>query len=338
MAVSALSPEDSAQERDDRLHMVDLAVDAGADNPYEYRLGALDAIDTARWAAAADPMDLRIVELLHTAAQLAAAVMTSTIAHEDTHLPIRGELRRVAPGLPPQALTAAQWAEAIWAATAAADAYSAVRLARIESTTDVAEAPAGEVELAHAIAAYWRGDPVGPRLIAALQASDPDAAKGAEADRRLDVTTPAVAVFRHLLGNDDDALHAAIEAAGSAFAKYWDVSARRTKPGRALALPLSGLLRLAAETGRAPSQPPDGVPVAVVQAARAVLVLCPVCASPFDVAENDCSWCGADLGRDAPLEQAVREYLDTDSMPCPTCTSTNRVTALRCWNCSSSLH
>jgi hypothetical protein len=337
MAARATSPEDSAQERDYYLHLVDGAVRAGANDPYEYRLGAIQAVDAARWAAAADPDDPLVADLLRTAGQLAAAVMTSAVSGAEHRMPIRGELRRVPPGLPPRSLTAAQWADGIWCATAAADACSAVRLARLESAEQAARAPAGEVELARAVAAYWRGDPVGPPLIAALRASDPDAASGAEADRRLDITTPAVAVFRHLLGDDDEALRDSIDAAGRSFASYWNAAARRTRPERALALPLSGLVRLAYELGRGPAEPPAGVPRAVLAPAPAVLTLCPVCASPFDPSETNCGWCGADLARDAPLEQRLREYPGTGAMPCPVCANTNRVTALRCWNCSSPL-
>jgi len=338
MAVSALSPDDAASERDDRLEMVDLAVDAGATNPYEYRLGALDSIDTARWAAAADPDDPRIVDLLRTAGELAAAVMTSTVSDKETTLPIRAQLRVVPSGLPPESLTATQWAEGIWAATAAADAPSAVRLARIRSTVEQVAAPAGEVELAQAVAALWTGENVGQHLIAALQSSDPDAASGAERDRRLDVTTPAAAVFRHLLGDDDEALRASVDAAGDAFANYWNASVRKTQPGRALALPLSGLVRLAYEFERPIGDPPAGVPPAILVRGRATLTLCPVCASPFHQGvETECGWCGTDLTQDAPLERTLSDYLDDDARACPACERTNRVTALRCWKCSTSL-
>src|SRR5690242_16642027 len=110
--------------------MVELAVEAGADDPYEYRMGVRDAVAAARWAAAADPDDVRIIELLRTAGQLAAAVATSVASDEPSQLPISGRLRTVPPGLPPEAQTDAQWAEAIWAATTAGDAASATTLAR----------------------------------------------------------------------------------------------------------------------------------------------------------------------------------------------------------------
>jgi hypothetical protein len=337
MAVSALSAEESARERDDYLGIVNLSVEAGPRDAYEYRLGAFHAITGARWAAAADPGDPVVVELLRTAGQLGAAVMTSTVSDTAVALPIRGRRQEVPPGLPAASLTAQQWGEALWAATAASDAPSAVRLARLESTVDAPGAPAGEVELARAVAAWWRGDRAGPHLIQALQDSDPDAATGAESDRRLDQTTPAVAVFRHLLADDDAALAASVVAAGEAHARFWSERSRRTKAGRALSLPLSGLVRLSVEAGRFAGEPPAGVPKAVVAPQPTALTLCPVCASPFDEVQATCVWCGTDLTADAPLEQRLDAFLEEQAGPCPVCARPNRVTALRCWNCSSSL-
>lgn len=333
MPASALSPEESAGERDDRLAMVELAVEAGADDPYEYRMGVRDAVAAARWGAAADAGDAQILELLRTAGQLAAAVATSIAGDEPTQLPISGRLRAVPPGLPPEAQTGAQWAEAIWAATVAGDAASATTLARRQ--VDAHEGPAGEAELAQAVAALWRGERAGPHLIAALRASDPESASGAERDRRLDETTPAIAVFRHVLDGTDEEVRDALRFAADAFAKFWDDRARRTDPGRAVSLPLSGLARIAIETGRSLGDLP-----ARVIAAQPIgpVLLCPVCASPFDPLEPSCRWCHTDLSRDAPLETSLGAHLIATAAPCPVCAHPNRDDALRCWNCHSSLH
>jgi hypothetical protein len=339
MAPSALSPQESAQQRDAYRQMVDHAVDAGARDVYEYRLGAFDAVNAARWTAAVDPHDPSVVDALRTAGQFGAAVMTSIGATSASHRPIRGRLRVVPPGLPPEAFTARQWADALWAATAAGDAASAVRLARLRSDVGAADGPAGEVDLARAVAAWWRGERVAPHLIAALRAAN------ADDDDAAGVVAAVAAVFRYLLdeddggndGGDDAALRHAVSDAGEEHARYWDAPRRRTDPGRALSLPLSGLLRLAVEQGRRTGAAPPGVPTAGLAAGPTTAVLCPVCASPFDAAESECGWCGTGLTRDAPLDQRLADLLADASRPCPVCERVNRVTALRCWNCHSSL-
>jgi hypothetical protein len=298
-------------------------------------MGAGDALAAARWAAAADPDDPLVPALLRMAAQLAVAVITSITSSELRRLPVDGELRDVPPGLPPTAMTSGRWAECLWAATG--DAASALRLARAGLDRFPDDAPAGEAQLAAAMAAWWRAEEVGPHLIAALEASDPDAASGAERDRRLDLTTPAVGVLRWLLDRDEAALGRAFADAQASFRSYWDAPSRRDSPEGVLSLPLSGLARVAGELGRPVDPQPRVVPPAVLRDVGDEITACPVCATPFGQDERSCWWCGTDLAADAPLGMTVGELLATPGRPCPACGEINRVTALRCWRCSASL-
>lgn len=329
--------KDPALERDSYMPMVTLAVRAGTRDPYEYRMGIRDAIQAARWAAAADPTDPRILTLLRTAGELAAAVIASISSTTARQLPIAGELRNVPFGLPPQAITTSMWADCLWAATAVGDAATATRLAHAEVGSFADDIAAGELDLAKAMAGWWRAEPVGPHLVAALQASDPAEARGDERDRRLDIIAPAVAVMRQLLDSDSSALRRAISAAETSFGVYWAHPSRSSQTEGIMSLPLSGLSRLAAEFGLPVKPSLRVVPAALMVGAGAGITLCPVCASPFASSEKTCWWCATEFVLDAALSDSVGGMLSAPSRPCQNCGMVNRAMALRCWNCRASL-
>lgn len=325
----------AAEERDHQRRFAEGAIEAGARSVVEYSAGFHDALTTARWAAAADPDDQVIVRMLRLAGQFGAIVSRSVRAGAAFVAPLDGALRSVAPGLPAELLAATDWAEVLWAATAAADAPSAVRLARDGSGPRADAVAPGDHELATAVASWWRGDSVGPHLIAALRAADPDTASGAEQDRRLDLVTPAVAAFRDLVDPSRGPLD--LTGAVESYAGYWTTGSRASDPQGALSLPLAGLSRLAVELGQPGPTPGRGVPAAVLSPDPVAVLLCPVCASPFEPSETTCSWCDTDLRADAPLQTTLGTFLREDVAGCPSCGEPNRVSALRCWKCRASL-
>jgi len=332
--VSDPARERAARERDDYFEITELAVDAGGSDPYEYRMGARDAVLAARWAAAADPSDTRIGSALRLAGELTVAVLTSIRSDGETSLEIGGSIRPVVPGLPAEALSGEQWANGLWAATAAGDAASAVRLAVLR------EAPPGESHedeslLAAALATWWRnGSDLGSRLIDALVATDPDGR--ADGDRLLEIAVPLIRVFRHLFADDDEALMAAISDAAARHRAFHRASSGVDRPEQYLSLPLTGLVVLARELSRAVPPDIDVVPDGVLRSSRSQIA-CAVCGQPLKSAEVVCHWCDADTTVDAPLETSIGELAAGSPTRCPTCSTENRATALRCYSCSASL-
>src|SRR3954453_2510327 len=125
------SREHAGRRRDFYLERVDKTLSGVELDALDLRKGMLDALDAARWAAGADGRDDRIAELLQWAGQLGVALLES-IRGRALPVPYRGNLITVPIGLPLEGLHAGQWAETLFAATAAQDAPSAVRLSRVQ--------------------------------------------------------------------------------------------------------------------------------------------------------------------------------------------------------------
>lgn len=330
--VEEVDPAHAAGERDAYGSMVDLASKAGEHDPYELRMGARDALNAARWATAANAADSTITSYLALAGQFVVAVHASVT---DNHLPVplAGRLMPVRAGLPGGALTTGTWADAIWAATCALDVPTALRIAGIETGSLVDDAPAGELELGRALAGLWNGDgTVGAHLIAALEATDPSMLGDADLDRALDLVVPTVSLFQQLAGNRDaEAINDALREAVERFVAYW-ASEGGQDPEGFLALRLSGLAVLASQLGVDIAVSSPVLPTAVMHRSPAMLVLCAVCAQPYDVLQERCAWCGANLAADAPLESPLGAWIASARTPCDACGVLRHPLAVRCIN------
>ncbi len=297
---------------------------------------AVAAVTAAQWSASPGGDASRILPLLRTAAELTYALAVSASPARDRNVPVQGRLREVAPGAPPEDLTSLRWSEALWAATVAGDAATAVRLARIDTAALPRDAAPGAAELAATMAAWWRGEAIVPPLLAALEATAPGRLSGADLDHALDVVTPAIAVLRQLASSDDEALAAAVARAVELHRDYWAESPRDGGPEGNLSLPLAGLARVACEFGRPASTYHLAVPDALLEA-RAEVTGCPVCAEPFSAGELTCRCCSASLADDAALASSVGRLLTETSQACPACGRTCRAQATRCAGCSTQL-
>lgn len=284
----------------------------------------------------ADERDEQVIGLLRDTAQLTAAAALSTVAVDIQQSPFRGGLLPVLPGLPRGSLSARHWIDGVWAATASGDAAMARRLARGDLSGLQADALPGEVQLAQAMAGWWRSEEIGLFLLASLEVTDPAALADSDIDHSLDVVGPAVGVFRRLGDLDDGALDQAFRSAGEAFAHYWARPDLAGDPRGFFSLPLSALARVATDLRRHVRAIPGVVPDVFVELSGAVLC-CPLCDQPFDGGEIRCSWCAADLSVNAPLELSIDSLLSEPGSSCPHCGQNCPRTAFRCWNCRNRL-
>ena len=227
----------------------------------------------------ADERDEQVIGLLRDTAQLTAAAALSTVAVDIQQSPFRGGLLPVLPGLPRGSLSARHWIDGVWAATASGDAAMARRLARGDLSGLQADALPGEVQLAQAMAGWWRSEEIGLFLLASLEVTDPAALADSDIDHSLDVVGPAVGVFRRLGDLDDGALDQAFRSAGEAFAHYWARPDLAGDPRGFFSLPLSALARVATDLRRHVRAIPGVVPDVFVELSGAVL-FCPLCDQP----------------------------------------------------------
>ena len=326
---------DAATQRERHLGLLDIEIAGVAADPTALIRASEHALTAARWAVKTDEQDRRVVALLRLTAELTNAAAVSSASTEPGQQEIRGALVVLPPGLARDGLTTRRWIDGLWAATAAGDASTARRLARLDLSVYRQDTVPGEFEMTQAMAAWWRSEEIGPFLIAALERSDPDSLAPDDIDFSLDVIAPTVAFFRRLADRDDAALNQSLIEASAAFAEYWS-RAGANDPCSALSLPLSGLSRVAVELGRVIRAIPGAVPPAILESSGPVLC-CPVCDQPFGDAEISCSWCGTDLTVDAPLEVSLDQLLEDPGQSCPHCGQTCPRTALRCWNCGTTL-
>ena len=327
---------DPVAERDRHLQQLEVEIGATATDPTTLVRSAEQALTAARWAAAADGRDQRVIGLLQDTAQLTAAAALSMLSSHSEQSPLRGELMRVPPGLPRGALSTRHWIDGLWAATASGDAAMARRLARVDLSLLRPDARPGELELAQAMAGWWRSEEIGAFLIAALEVTDPSLLAESEIDHALDVVAPAIGVLRQLGDLDDAALERAFLSAGEAFVHYWTRRGAPNDPRRFVSLPLSALVRVAVDLRRS-VRPISGVVPEVFAEPSGPELCCPVCDQPFDIGETSCSWCVTDLIADAPLELSIDRLLNDPGSDCSRCGRSCPSTALRCWNCRNRL-
>lgn len=327
---------DPAAERDRHLRLLEVEIAAATiDAPDLFRASA-EALTAARWAALADGRDQQVIHLLRDTAQLTAAAALSIVAGDVQQAPFRGALLPVPPGLPRGSFSTRHWVDALWAATASGDAAMARRLARAELPALQPNALPGELELAQAMAGWWRSEEIGGFLLAALEVTDPAVLADSDIDHALDVVAPAVGFFRRLGDLDDSALDRAFRSAGDAFVHYWARPDRANDPRGFFSLPLSALARVARDLRRPIRAIPDVVPDVFIDPSGAVLC-CPMCDQPFDDGEVRCSWCAADLTANAPLEIFIDRLLDDPGTSCQHCSHSCPSSALWCWNCHNRL-
>jgi hypothetical protein len=330
----AVDPEYAASERDYYIGHLDDWLNRQPD-ALELRMVMFDALNAARWANAADGTDERIVELLRTAGQLGVALLESLRGHA-IDVPVRDGLLRVPLDLPADGYTSASWADTLFAATAASDAASAVRLSRVRTFAFTPAGPAGLTELASALASAWTGDgQVSSHLVASLEQTDPKDLPESEVDAALDLVVPAAAVFQAIIGADTGAADVDRELAKGAelFAKFW----AGEQPEVLMSVRLTGLAALAHELRIPTSVAHPVLPEVIMNRPPTTALGCPVCTEPFDKAQHECAWCGTNLTADAPLELSLGEWLTAARKPCHNCGSLTHAEALRCWLCGERL-
>lgn len=327
----AASQEHAGSERDYYLGRVGEAF-SGVPDARSVRTATLDALDAARWATGADGGDQRIVDALRDAAQLGVALLES-VRGKTGPVPFRGELAAVPAGLPVDGFHAGLWADTLFAATAAQDGASAVRLSRVRFDALAPGGWPGQGDIAAAVAAVWAGDGnIGPHLVAALEKTDPQRLAGEEADAALDLVVPQAAVLDALAGARP--LDPPIQEGASRFASFWTGRERGQIEGL-LSVPLSGLAVLGSLLTGVSVRSHPVIPTAVVGAAATTITGCPACAEPFDPAQQRCAWCETDLTADAPLETPLPQWLSAHRAACPNCASLVHPDALRCWSCGT---
>ena len=279
------------------------------------------------------------IGLLETSGQLAWAALTSITAAETTSHLIGGTPVRVGAGIPPELFRDDRVIESLWAATVALDAATAIRIGRFDLDLVGPRARPDEIATFRALAAWWTGSPdVGRKLIAALEATDPEQAdEGAdEEDRLLDIAVPVLAAMRFALAGDAAGSTREIQLGGEAFDKYWSRPRRKSEPAGFLALALSGVMALARATGLDVDVDHPVIPARAGADAPAVL-LCPRCAEPIHDGETACVWCRADLTVDAAIEQPFAVWFSAPREPCPRCAALHHPLALDCWSCHQPL-
>ena len=320
-------PELAARERDFYRERVDAVFTGPEPQAWEARKGALDAAFAAGWAAGADPRDPGIVASLRDIAQLGVVMLESLRGRADG-APYRGAVVPVPLGLTPGEFDAGQWSTCLFAATAAQDAASAVRLSRVRFDAFVRGGPAGQAELAQALTAVWVGDgDVGGAVVAALERTDPSGLTDEQTDAALALVVPQAAVLDELARGS--APSATLADAAEKYAAYW----AGQEPELLLAVELCGLTVLSRLLGHPADVHAAPLASAVVDADPATITACPVCAEPFDAAEQRCHWCATDLTADAPLELTLDRWLQEPRRPCGSCSSLVHAQALRCWSC-----
>jgi hypothetical protein len=188
--------------------------------------------------------------------------------------------------------------------------------------------------LVAALKAWWTGDPAtGERIVAALEAADPDRTRYATADEVLDLRVPELDVLSRIAERDAAAFAGALASAVELHREHW---ARRDPGAPAALLPLSltALAVMARDAGL--GEPPATVqlPRALLHAhAPAAVVCCPYCVTPLADGTRTCPACLQDVTRDAPFELAPAAWLGLPRRTCPDCDAYVPDVATRCPEC-----
>jgi hypothetical protein len=300
---------------------------------------ASSALEQAARHAALTPDDPELVALVRLGAQATAALFALARTRGG---PVevalgRAGIARLEGAVDPGTTHAAAWVIGAWAGAATRDLSSLVLLA--VTPTSITGASPTRVDphvdaLASALKAWWTGDPAtGERILAALEAADPDDPRVADPDEVLELRVPELDLLSRIAERDAAAFADALASAIALHRAYW--SRDPGSPAALLPLSLTALAVMGRDAGLGEPPPAAALPAALLHApAPGGVICCPQCVTPVADGTQACPACLQDVTRDAPVELAPGDWLALRRRACPECDAHVPAIATRCPACA----
>lgn len=301
------------------------------------------AENLAACAAVLDPSHAEVPRLIRTAARAQATIWA--LAHSDgqpVEIPItKAEPQRWEGKVDQSHLSSASWLDAYFLATLAGDLLSLATVCY--APTEVWRTSSTRTEeyihlFAEALRLYaLRDDAAGPKLLAALRATDKSQRHLLSEDWVLDIDVPMIEVTARLFSLDAAAFDTSLAKAFRLFRDYWGAPNRAKDIAGWFARALAALVLLAGRNGLSVMTTSDYAPPLMLDALEAAadrsLVLCPYCMVPIPNGASICHACREDPRNDAAFEMTAQEYMSGPRKRCTSCHTSILDLAVRCPSC-----
>lgn len=117
-----------------------------------------------------------------------------------------------------------------------------------------------------ALQSFWKGEPDTPeKLIAAMQATEPEQVKVGTVDAALNFAVPEIDLLFRLLENDSTAFNEALIKAVKCHKKSWSKKSLKNNPHGFLAISLLGLASIAYDRGNSITVESDYIPKYIIE-------------------------------------------------------------------------
>lgn len=299
------------------------------------------ATKTAFITAALQPESSEVPTLFRHAAQCGAAVFALARAGSSpVDLPLASETAtRLQGPVPRDMLSPTAWLTAAWCAMAANDFPSLMNLS-YSPTSLLRESPIKGDDFSYryvdAVRAFWTSEPQTSHiLLEALRATDPELIQRGDVDYVIGVDVPSLDLFYAIVQNDETRFQSALVKVLDGHKEYWSAASRRNDIYGLVALSATAFASLGIDRGMRPAVSSDYMPpqLLALHPAATPLVCCPYCLIPVATETELCPGCLQDVRKDAPVDMASREFVQSPLKTCPACKSRILEMAVRCPVC-----